>query len=133
MEGRTLSGFTNEAPVTPTFTLTREELVSLRKTALRRYYLSGTFQDAGQRDEAYRLEGGRWGRWGLWGAFREIPHEYSWNGESPYFGVSDGDLQLPYDRPAPDMAAAFETALQTRDVGFQTLQAEGGGFLRVSR
>jgi MtrB/PioB family decaheme-associated outer membrane protein len=98
--------------------------------ALRRYYLRGTFRDAGQRDEAYRLEGGRWGRWGLWGAFSEVPHEFSWNGESPYFGVNDADLELPYDRPAPDMAAAFEGALHPQDLGFQTLEAEGGGFLR---
>ena len=29
--------------MTPTFTLSREELVSLRKTALRRYYLSPSY------------------------------------------------------------------------------------------
>lgn len=40
LAGATLAGFTNDAPVTPTFTLSKDELVSLRKTALRRYYLS---------------------------------------------------------------------------------------------
>lgn len=40
LEGTTMTGFTNDAPVTPTFTLSKDELISLRKTALRRYYLS---------------------------------------------------------------------------------------------
>ena len=43
LHGTTLAGFTNDLPVTPTFALGREELVSLRKTALRRYYLSPSY------------------------------------------------------------------------------------------
>jgi radical SAM superfamily enzyme YgiQ (UPF0313 family) len=43
LQGATLAGFTNDAPVTPSFALSKEELVSLRRTALRRFYLSPAY------------------------------------------------------------------------------------------
>lgn len=43
----------------------------------RGWYVRGWGDDVGERDESYRLEGGRWGRYRLGFEYAEIPHAYS--------------------------------------------------------
>jgi MtrB/PioB family decaheme-associated outer membrane protein len=98
----------------------------------RLHYLQGLFEDVGQRDERYSLEGGRYGTWSVWGSFSELPHNQSNDALSPYSGVSSGNLTLPFARPSPDLAADVAAANHRQLLGFRTLTAEGGAKLRAT-
>jgi len=92
----------------------------------RRWFLRGSFSDVAQDDEHYRLELGRWGRWNLWGDYREIPHHFSTNAETPNRSITDDTLTLPFARPAADLGAAVNGTLQSQDLEFRSVYGRGG-------
>jgi MtrB/PioB family decaheme-associated outer membrane protein len=97
------------------------------------HYLRGWFHDVGQKDEFYRLEGGRWGKWGLFGEFSELPHNLSNQSRTSYLGIQGGkNLTLPWNPSAPgfDLGTALDATLRGFDLGTRTLTGKGGGYFR---
>src|SRR5688572_19370597 len=66
--------------------------VTFENPTRRNYFRLGGF-DLGEDDADYFVEGGRWGRWGLSGSYSQLPHNFSNQALSPYFGIAGGDLR----------------------------------------
>lgn len=75
-----------------------------------RYYLRGWSEDAGENDQFYRLEGGRYGLFRIDLQYDELPHVFSNNGRTLFTDMGGGVLTFPDATQAAIQAAAGNAA-----------------------
>ena len=98
----------------------------------RQLYLRGLFDDVGTDAERYELEGGYYNRFGFEAFFSELPHNESFEAESPYFGFGSEDLALPsgFVRGPADLTNQVSIFATGEDVEHRTLTARGGAWYK---
>lgn len=99
-----------------------------------RYHLHFGGFDMGERDADYFVDGGRWGLWGVSGSISLLPHNFSNQALTPYFGVGSGSLVLPFAPPVdtPSFEAAVTGAAHDAELGFQTDESKISAYFKPS-
>jgi len=97
-----------------------------------RHFLRFGGYDIGEDDAEYFFEGGRFGNWGLSGDLSLIPHYYSERALTPYRGVDNARLNLPFPRQTgqPGLQTAVSGAAIDADLDFRTTEGTLGAFFK---
>ncbi len=90
------------------------------------YYLDFNGQEVGRKDQSYNLHGGQWGVFRYDFRYDELPHNFTEQAKTPYYGYGGGNLTYTPQPPSTFLPNTNFTTWNTFDYSIERKTFSGG-------